>query len=213
MLMKRSVKLLTAFCLTLPVWVYAQARTPVAATLRADPLNCRLSEYKPAPGLSASVISDTLTITWEGDRGARLRMRFEIVSGTPTIRELAIRPRGGQWRTLVTNVTPEFRVVSGLRRVTAQQLEPDSLAALGVPLTPDVLDAWKQQNTRADAWLAAAARSGRLTAEIIERIKWDAFWDAPLYVEGSGVRPPSHPTAIPPVDGLLGQPGLPRRPE
>ncbi len=212
--MKRRLKSLTILCLMLPVWVAGKAWARASsAPLRAAPLDCRLSEYKPAPGLSASVVGNTLIVIWEGDREARLRMQFVIVSGTPTIRELAIRLRGGQWRVLATNVTPEFRVVSGLRRVTAQQLEPGSLEALGVPLTPAILDAWKRQDTRGDAWLAAAARGGKLTAEIINRVKWDAFWDAPLYVEGSGVRPPSHPTAIPPVDGLLGQPGLPRHPE
>ncbi len=140
-------------------------------------------------------------------------MRFGIIEGAPTIRELAIRPRGGQWRRLAVNLAPEFRVVSGLRRVTAQQLGPGSLAALGVPITPGILEAWQQQDTRADDWVAVAARGGGLTAEIIERIKWDAFWDAPLHIEGSEARPPSHPNDIPPAGGLPGQPGLPRRPE
>ena len=53
-----------------------------------------------------------------------LRLRLTINAGTPTIRELAVRKKGGQWSTLATNVTPEFRVVSGLRRATQQQTEP-----------------------------------------------------------------------------------------
>ena len=60
----------------------------------------------------------------------------------------------------MANVTPEFRVVSGVRRVTAQQLRPDSLAALGVEITPEILDAWDQQDVRGDEWLTIAARDG-----------------------------------------------------
>ena len=97
-------------------------------------------------------------------------------------------------------------------RVTAQQLRPDSLAALGVEITPEILDAWDQQDARGDEWLTIAARGGGLTAETIDRIKWEAFWDAPLYIEGSGERPPSHGTSIPPKNGIFDQPGLPRLP-
>lgn len=185
----------------------------VGSAVHADPLNCMLTGYTAAPGLTASVANDTLTVSWNGDNGAELRMRFGIDRGTPTIRELAIRGRGGQWSTLATNMTPEFRVVSGLRRVTAQQLRPESLAAFGVKLTPEIMDAWNHQRARGDDWLKLAERSGQLTAEVIDRIKWEAFWDAPLYIKGSGERPPSHATSIPPKGGLLQQPGLPRRPE
>ena len=72
---------------------------------------------------------------------------------------------------VIANATPEFRVVSGRRRMTDQQLQP--LRGLKVPITE----------------------------EVIEREQWEAFWDAPLYIEGSGVRPPSHGTSIPPMEG------------
>ena len=183
------------------------------SSAHGDQLNCTLSEYKATPGLTATVAGDTLTVSWNGDNAAELRMRLAIDRGTPTIRELAIRGKGLGWSTIAANVTPEFRVVSGLRRVTAQQLRPESLAALGVKLTPEIMDAWNHQKTRGDDWLKIAERSGQLTAEAIDRIKWEAFWDAPLYINGSGDRPPSHGTSIPPVGGLLQQPGLPRRPE
>ena len=149
----------------------------------ADPLTCNLTDYKAAPGLVASVASNALVVTWDGDNGAELRMRLGIDRGTPTIRELAIRKKGGQWNTLASNVTPEFRVVSGLRRATQQQTQP--LVRLGVALTADVID----------------------------KIKWEAFWDAPLYIEGSGELPPTHQTAIPAMKGVANQPGLPRKPE
>ncbi|CAN5900346.1 hypothetical protein BH24BAC1_BH24BAC1_14530 [soil metagenome] len=151
--------------------------------VQADPLHCDLSAYKPQAGLTATVASETLTVTWKGDPKNEVRLRFAIDGGTPTIRELAIRPAGGRWRVLATNLTPEFRVVSGLRRVTQQQTRP--LDRLGVPLT----------------------------AEKLDEIKWEAFWDAPLYIEGSGELPPTHATSIPAAQPFANHPGLPRKPE
>jgi hypothetical protein len=178
----------------------------------ADPLRCDLAEYKASSGLTATVAADTLTITWQGDRQGELRVRFSINGGVPTIRELALQPPGGQWRTLAENLTPEIRVVSGLRRVTAQQLRPDSIVGLGGKLTPEIMAAWNDQAKRGDEWIDIAIKQGQINAETVEQIKWEAFWDSPLYVESSGERPPSHSTSIPPVKGIFNQPGLPRKP-
>ena len=57
-------------------------------------------------GLTAVMANNTLAVTWEGDNGAELRMALGIDRGTPTIREIAIRKKGGQWNTLATNVVP-----------------------------------------------------------------------------------------------------------
>ena len=164
-------------------WSATLMLTLAASTVFADPLKCDLTGYKTAPGLTAAVADDTLSLVWDGDNGQELRLRFTLNGGTPTIKELALRKKGGQWATLATNVTPEFRVVSGLRRATQQQTEP--LVKLGVELTPEVID----------------------------KIKWEAFWDAPLYIEGSGELPPTHQGAIPAMKGVANQPGLPRKPE
>jgi len=159
------------------------ALTLVASALYADPLTCQMTGYKAAAGLAANVVDNALAVEWQGDNGADLRMRLGIDRGTPTIRELAIRKKGGQWTTLASNVTPEFRIVSGLRRATQQQTQP--LERLGIKLTPEVID----------------------------KIKWEAFWDAPLYIEGSGELPPTHQGSIPAMKGVANQPGLPRKPE
>jgi len=164
-------------------WSATLMLTLAASTVFADPLKCDLTGYKTAPGLTAAVADDTLSLVWDGDNSQELRLRFTLSDGTPTIKELALRKKGGQWATLATNVTPEFRVVSGLRRATQQQTEP--LVKLGVELTPEVID----------------------------KIKWEAFWDAPLYIEGSGELPPTHQGAIPAMKGVANQPGLPRKPE
>lgn len=154
-----------------------------ASASYADPMTCNLTTYKAAAGLTAAVSDNVLAVTWDGDNNTELRMRFAIDGGTPTIRELAVRKKGAQWSTLAANVTPEFRVVSGLRRATQQQTEP--LEKLGIALTADVID----------------------------KIKWEAFWDAPLYIDGSGELPPTHRTAIPAMKGVANQPGMPRKSE
>lgn len=182
----------------------------VASTLHADPLTCNLTAYKALPGLNAAVSDNTLSVTWNGDKDTELRMRFVIDGGTPTIRELAIRKRGGQWRPLAANITPEFTVVSGMRRITQQQLRPDSIQALGGTVSPEVLALYEKDD---GTWIDEAVREGQIKASDVERWKWEAFWDAPLYVEGSGVRPPTHATSIPPVNGIFGQKGLPRTPD
>lgn len=62
--------------------------------------------------------------------------------------------RGGPWQALGRNLLPEYSVVAGKRRISNQQLAP--LRRLGVPITE----------------------------ELIEREKWNAFWDAPLVIPG-----------------------------
>jgi hypothetical protein len=147
----------------------------------ADPLRCDLSGYKGAPGLNASVASDVLSLTWDGAAGEELRLGLTIEGGVPTFREIAVRKQGGAWAVVVANAKPEFRVVSGIRRVTSQQLQP--LRALGIEITPEVVDAHK----------------------------WDAFWDAPLDLRApSGGQ--GFGGSVPPADGVAGQPGLPRSP-
>ena len=153
----------------------------VTAATQGDALNCSLADYMAQPGLTATVSGETLTLTWEGDPENEMRLRFVIDRGIPTIRELAIRRVNGPWRVLATDLRPEFRVVSGVRRVTQQQTEP--LEALGVPLTEETLN----------------------------EIKWDAFWDAPLYIEDE--LPLSHESSIPAAKPFANHPGMPRQSE
>src|SRR6266542_2392172 len=150
----------------------------VASTASSDPLTCNLAAYKALPGLTASVADNTLTVQWDGDRNQEVRMCLAVTDRTPTIRDLAVRTKGGQWTTVASNATPAYNVVSVLRRETDQQLKP--LNDLGVAITPEVLD----------------------------KIRWEAFWDSPLNVPGDSV---AHGGATPPVAGVANQPGLPRK--
>jgi hypothetical protein len=152
----------------------------IALPAKADQLNCNLTEYKTLPGLTAQVADDTLVVTWNGEKNEILRLRMAIIDGTPTIRELSIKRMGSPWVALVTNVKPEFRVVSGFRRMTEQQLQP--LRELGIKITPGIVD----------------------------RDKWEAFWDAPLRVPGFA---PAELPRVPPKEPFANQPGLPRQPE
>jgi hypothetical protein len=116
--------------------------------------SCNMSGYKATDGLTATAAADGLALTWVGERGADLRMRLAVDNGQPIVRELAIRPRGGQWATLGRNLSPEFDVTTGRRRIGFDQLNP--YREMGTPLT----------------------------RELVEREKWSAFWDAPLEVPG-----------------------------
>src|SRR5262245_17666243 len=155
----------------------------VVRPLYADPMSCNLSGYKPTPGIAAAMEGNTLAITWDGDKTDEVRLRLAINGGTPTIQDLSVRKKGGTWATIAANLTPEFRVISGFRRLD-QEAYPALKEAFG----------------------------GEVTQELLDKYKWGAFWDAPLRVPGDEVAhgnstPPPH--GIPGTN----QPGLPRKPE
>ncbi len=120
-----------------------------------SPLNCSVSGYQGAAGLSAAAIADSLAVTWDGERNQELRIRFVIDNGTPTIAELAARKKGAAWGTLAVNVAPEFRVVSGRRRMDREAEE-----------------ALEENEIK------------EITPQVFEKYQWDPFWDAPLNVPG-----------------------------
>src|SRR5688500_6320647 len=87
------------------------------AYVSADPLNCALDGYRTQPGLSAALHADVLILTWQAERGREARIRLTNDRGTPTILDIAARSGGGPWSTVVARAVPEFRVVTGLRRI------------------------------------------------------------------------------------------------
>ena len=132
-----------------------------------------LSGYKSSPGLTAAQAGDVLAVTWRGDGDAELRARYEIVEGRPLVRDLAIRASGAPWTILGEHLTPEYHVVTGVRRMSTQQADP--LRAAGVELTP----------------------------EVIAKNRWYAFWDAPLFIRepprnNAGQNPPASRVLGPP---------------
>lgn len=98
---------------------------------------CDLSGHHAVAGLAAMNGPDGLAVTWNGETDRELRLLLTIDRGAPTIRSLSIRRKGGPWATLAANVTPEFRLVSGFRRMSNQQLQP--LRDLGVAISPEII--------------------------------------------------------------------------
>jgi hypothetical protein len=116
----------------------------------ADPLACDVTGYKAAEGLSVQSAADALTVSWQGDPGHEVRLAFAVEGGAPKIKDLSLRRDGGAWSSLAADLSPDFHVTTGLRRMSNQQLRP--LNDLKVPITE---------------------------AEVAKH-RWDPFWDAPL---------------------------------
>jgi hypothetical protein len=117
-------------------------------------LNCDLREYKAVDGLTAQVAAGNLQVKWQGEHGNEMRADFTIRDAQPIVHGLAIRSGQGNWRIIASDLTPAFDVTTGRRRISEQQLKP--LRDLKLRLTPELLD----------------------------HEKWNAFWDAPLDVPG-----------------------------
>ena len=149
--------------------------------VNATPIDFDLTKYKTQPGLEATVSNNMLEIIWNGEKNTQVKLQLTIENGVPTIKEMAIQEVGEKWQLIGSDLTPEYRIVSGIRRVTQQQTEP--LEKLGVELTADVLD----------------------------EIKWDAFWDAPLYIDDKPQT--KRAGSIPASEPFANHPGMPRKPE
>ena len=134
-----------------------------AAIASTNSMQCDLTGYKEAPGLKAETSAGSLRVTWQGAREQELRVSFGLLNAAPVIREMEVRRQGGQWTVLGRDLSPEFYVTSGRRRISEQQLEP--LRRLGLDRDP----------------------------ELLEREKWKAFWDAPLVIPGAGGTNPGLP--------------------
>jgi hypothetical protein len=128
-----------------------------------------LGGYQPQPGLAARASGSELVVHWTGS-GAELRATFAADGRGPLVRELAVRgPRkgGGQGWS-----------------VLARDLRPEFTVTSGIRRIS------RQQ-------LEPLGKLGTTAPELLEREKWNVFWDAPL--------------SLPGLPGT--NPGLPRRPE
>jgi len=126
----------------------------------AAALDCDLSLYKSQPGLQAQMTNGSLSAVWLGAGGSELRVVFDVANARPVIREMAVRKPGAPWVVLARDVTPVFEVTTARRRISEQQLDP--VRRLRLPVTP----------------------------ELIEKEKWNVFWDSPLTIPGvAGINP------------------------
>ena len=117
-------------------------------------VNCDLGGYKAQDGLKAQMRAGALELTWRGERQNNCAPPSRFGTDSRWSRSWPCARAAASWIVLGQNLTPEFELTSGVRRLSEQQMAP--LRELGVALTP----------------------------EVIEREKWNAFWDSPLMVPG-----------------------------
>ncbi|MFZ0590296.1 MAG: hypothetical protein WAM39_07430 [Bryobacteraceae bacterium] len=92
----------------------------LSATATAQQLQCSFDGYKPVEGMHAGMNRGTLEVTWQGETGQQLQALFSIRDGHPVIQQLAARS-GSAWDVLGKNLTPDFQVTTGRRRISSTQ--------------------------------------------------------------------------------------------
>src|SRR5580658_807390 len=111
----------------------------LSALAGAQTLNCDFQSYKALDGLKAEMRGGALELTWQGERGQTLRAILGVRAGQPQVRELAVE-KNGKWSVLGRDLTPEYQVTTGRRRISAQQEAP--LRQLGM-FTPEIIERQK----------------------------------------------------------------------
>jgi hypothetical protein len=125
--------------------------TGVAA---AQSLNCDLQSYKATDGLKATTSGGVVTMSWQGEGGQQLRASFGIRDGQPIVQELAARAGSGKWTVLGKDLSPDFQVSTGKRRIS--QAQRTQLQALNLD-TPEE-ESKRKWNTFWDAPLVIPGR-------------------------------------------------------
>ncbi len=64
--------------------VVTPAGDHLAPIAGAQSLNCDMSQYKAASGLTAAIEQGALAVTWNGSNGSELRARYAIDNGQPS---------------------------------------------------------------------------------------------------------------------------------
>jgi hypothetical protein len=120
----------------------------------AQSLDCNFQGYKAVDGLKATGSDRGVTLTWLGEGGQELRASFGIRDGQPVVQELAARQGSGSWAVLGKNLTPDFQVSTGKRRIS--QAQRTQLKALNKD-TPEE-ESRRKWNTFWDAPLVVPGR-------------------------------------------------------
>jgi len=95
----------------------------------AQGANCNMRDYQAVDGLRAAATGGGATLVWRGEGQQELRAQFALRDGQPVVAELAARDAGGAWSVLGKDLTPEFEVTTGRRRMS--KTEKDILVRLG----------------------------------------------------------------------------------
>src|ERR1039457_2433239 len=88
----------------------------------AQSLNCNLQDYKSIDGIKAIASTDSVELTWDGEAGTQLKAAFTLRDGQPVVKELAARKSDGEWVVLGKDLTPQFEVTTGRRRIDSVEL-------------------------------------------------------------------------------------------
>lgn len=83
----------------------------------AQSQNCNMQNYKPVEGMKVEQTGNSLILAWQGEGDQQLKAQFTIRGGQPLIEELDARSANGQWAVLGKNLTPDFSVTTGRRRL------------------------------------------------------------------------------------------------
>jgi hypothetical protein len=106
----------------------------------AQALTCNMQDYKSVDGITAKVDGKSVTLAWNGEGDQQLQAQFTLRGGQPVVQELAARKKGGAWVVLGKDLTPEFQVTTGKRRMS--KTEDDILKRLNAE-TPENQERYK----------------------------------------------------------------------
>ena len=151
----RSKLLITSAMIAAASAFALAAPAPHARPGDPDTPACTMTDYKAAKGLTATTDGSVLAVTWDGAGSDQVRMRLRINKGTPTIQEIAIKHGGAAWSVIGNNLTPEFDVTTGRRRLDNEAYPP-----------------------------LKETHGGAIDQAVLDHYKWAAFWDAPLRIPG-----------------------------
>ena len=88
----------------------------------AQTLHCNMQAYKAVDGVKVTSAANSIELAWPGEKGQQLRARFTLLNGQPIIQELAAQKAGGAWIVLGKDLTPDFQVTTGKRRISITEL-------------------------------------------------------------------------------------------
>jgi hypothetical protein len=113
-------------------WAFILCGTAAAA----QTASCSLQDWKGIAGVSVTANRDSVEVSWPGEQSQQNRARFALRNGQPVIAELAARKPGGAWIVLGKDLTPDFQVTTGRRRISTTELDILKHAATTTPPRP-----------------------------------------------------------------------------
>lgn len=84
--------------------------------------SCDMRDLKQIAGVSVTAGQDSVEVLWPGEQGQQNRARFALHNGQPVVQELAARKSDGGWIVLGKDLTPQFEVTTGRRRIDSVEM-------------------------------------------------------------------------------------------